>query len=70
MSRSQSAQTETPVVDNEISRTIESEPKSDTEDEKKKRKFNGWQIFGISIGAIFGAFSIGAIGAALDDEDD
>ena len=50
--------TETSVVDDDISITIESELKSDAQDQKKTRKFNGWQIFGISIGAILGLFCL------------
>ena len=52
---SQTTVTEAPFFDDGTSTTIERELKADTKDHKKK-KFNGWQIFGISIGAIFGFF--------------
>ena len=68
MSRSQAVSqttvTEAPFFDDGTSTTIESELKADTKDHKKK-KFNGWQIFGISIGAIFGFFFLWILLGAL-----
>lgn len=68
LSRSQAAGTEATLetigeVKDGNSANIEGELKSETKE--KKKKFNGWQIFGISIGAIFGLFFLCGILGSL-----